>query len=285
MADKNRENEHIRETRDFRENNGAEGETAGVPAFFAKDIAGPGDREESSVPRELPGPGRQEAGGPGKGPEEPGLELFDLIYGVLFDPGRTFKKAAASPPLWQSVFIYAVINLLSGIMGIFIKLRVMPFGTLDLAVPVIQVVKGMIPLLAIGGFFMQFIKWFTYSALLHLIADFLGGKGSARGVFTVYGLAALPTLFLIPVQLLVIALDPRSILVNIILIPVSLALAIWGIILLVMGIREVHRLSTGRAIAVVLTPVLVMAVLAILTLIIIISFAASLPPLLRWPSL
>jgi len=165
----------------------------------------------------------------------------------------------------------------SGAMGTFINFRTMPLAVSDLPMGVLRIVQGMLPLIALGGVVLQFIKWFTYSALLHLLADFYGGKGTARGVFTVYGLAGLPTLFIIPVQLLALAVLPGNFFLNILVIPISLALAVWGIILLVLGIREVHRFSTGRALAVVFTPVLVIALLIIIAVVILISVAASIP--------
>lgn len=247
------------------------GEPVGGPLPFEEGAGAIEGRQE------LAGAGEREAGGPGGDPGRPEYNLLDLIYGVLFDPVRTFKKAAADPPLWQSVLIYAIVTVFSGAMGTFINFRTMPLAVSDLPMGVLRIVQGMLPLIALGGVVLQFIKWFTYSALLHLLADFYGGKGTARGVFTVYGLAGLPTLFIIPVQLLALAVLPGNFFLNILVIPISLALAVWGIILLVLGIREVHRFSTGRALAVVFTPVLVIALLIIIAVVILISVAASIP--------
>ncbi|MTI83565.1 MAG: YIP1 family protein [Firmicutes bacterium] len=216
------------------------------------------------------------------GPEKPGLNFLDLIYGVLFDPARTFQKVAANPPLWQAVLIYVLVSVLTGAMGVFVNFRIMPAAVSELSSTVMGLVQSILPLLALGGILLQFVKWFTYSALLHLLADFFGGKGTARGVFTVYGLAGLPTLFIIPVQLLVLGISPGNSWLDIFTIPVSIALTIWAVILLILGIKEVHGFSTGRAAAVVFTPVAAMAVLVVITIITMVSVITSIPSLDQW---
>jgi hypothetical protein len=52
----------------------------------------------------------------------------------------------------------------------------------------------------------------------------------------------------------------------------ALAGAIWGLVLQVVGIREVHRTSTGRAVVVVLAPI-ILAFLAALLLIVLMALA------------
>lgn len=213
-------------------------------------------------------------------PGQSGPGVLELIYGVLFDPVRTFKKVAANPPLLQAVLIYALIGFAGLIMGVFVNLDYLPRSIPELPLPVLQLLQKMAPFIALVGFVIQFIKWFAYSALLHLIADLYGGRGRARGVFTVYGLAALPTIFLLPVQLLQIVLG-QSFLLGILVLLVSIALGIWGVVLLVLGVREVHQFTTSMALAVVFTPVLVILTLIFLAVLAVMASAASLPPLVQ----
>ncbi|MCF8011282.1 MAG: YIP1 family protein [Clostridiales bacterium] len=207
----------------------------------------------------------------------PGLGFLELIYGILFEPVKTFKQIAFNPPIGQAVIIYLAVKLLSGIMGAFINANTMA-GALTQVPPILaQVIHGMVPLFILLGLLIQFIKWFVYSGVLHLLADFYGGAGTARGVFTVYGLAALPTVFLIPVQLLLLVLSPGEGFVNLLIIPVTLALAIWGFIILILGVREVHEFSTGRSVLVIFTPVIAIILLVIIAAAVLFSVAASLP--------
>jgi hypothetical protein len=261
----------------------------------------PGDNGEKGIPQLLlPAEGQQQTGDTGdngtnpgeqtgiipedsgEGPEKPELSFLELVYGVLFDPVSTFKMVAANPPLWQSILIYGIIVIFTGAMGIFINFRTLPPSLTDLPAVVVRAVQGILPLLAMGGVFFQFIKWFVYSALLHLLADFYGGKGNARGVFTVYGLAGLPTLFIILVQLLVLSTSPGNTFLNMLTLTVSLALSVWGIVLLIIGIREVHGFSTGRAVAVVFTPAAVIALLIVSVFIVLLSVVTSIPSAEQW---
>ncbi|WP_238472676.1 YIP1 family protein [Desulforamulus profundi] len=113
--------------------------------------------------------------------------------------------------------------------------------------------------------------------LLHLLADFYGGRGEARTVFVVYGLAGLPEVFLIPIGVLTTLISPSAAAgVNTL---GSLIVLIWGVILLTIGLREAHRLSTGRALAVIFTPVLAVIVLAVITMVGLMSaMSAFMPP-------
>lgn len=212
--------------------------------------------------------------------EQTSYDILDLIYGVLFDPAQTFKKVAARPPLWQTVTIYALLNLLVGLMGIFINIRTMEYAIPGLMTPVIQ---GAMPFIAFGGFIWRFIKWFIYSALLHLIADFYSGKGNARGVFIVYGLATIPAAFIIPFQVLTLGANFDSMLFSLLFHLLSLIFYLWSVILLIVGIREVHQITTGKAVAVVFTPLMVIILIIIFAIISLMFLAASISHQVSWP--
>ena len=90
------------------------------------------------------------------------------------------------------------------------------------------------------------------------------------------GLAGLPAVLLVPVQLLTLE-------------PVLIAwpetcsqgwlvwLAIWSAVLNIIGVREVHSLSIGRSLLAVLSPYMALLVFSILLLAALVMAAAALP--------
>lgn len=204
--------------------------------------------------------------------------LLELIYGVLFEPAVTMKKVAQRPPLLSAFFIITMIGLFGALMGILTASRVLGDDLRDTPLAhLAPAIQALAPLAAILGLIWGYAKWFAYSAIIHLIADLLGGRGGARGVFALVALAGLPSLFMIPVQFLTYYFGPGHTPVQILVGLTGLGVWIWSVILLVIGLREVHSLSTGRSLLVVFSPYLVLLLMLLLLLAILVVFAASLP--------
>ena len=200
------------------------------------------------------------------------LNYYEIIYGVLFEPVQTMKRVVQNPPLGATLVIVISLSLVSLLTNLYTSAHGgsanlgqemgLPIASAKMFSEALRVAA---PMLAILGTLFYFVKWFFYSALLHLLADFYGGKGEARTVFVVYGLAGLPSVFLIPLDVLTtLALPTLATLANTL---GGLVVLIWGFILLTIGLRESHLLSTGRAVAVILTPVAVVFILIILSLV------------------
>lgn len=207
--------------------------------------------------------------------------LLELIYGILFDPVGTFRRTAQSPPLGRSIVIFSLVKILSVLVGGYLSSRYM-FGSIpgfeDLGLD--QAVKFLVPIVAVIMLIYEYIKWFVYSCILYLLAELFGGRGRAAGALTVTGLAALPALLFLPVQVLVAVFGGMAISgpVNIL---IWLAVMIWGAVLVVTGLRETQHISTGRAVMVALTPVLSLIFIFIIIIMILAGMVAPLAHLLK----
>lgn len=205
------------------------------------------------------------------------LSLLDLLYGILFSPVKTYRRVAELPPVGTTILLVLSLNLVLAIMGTFSTDTEFARMNPDLMGPRVRAaIETAAPAMAMIGFIFNVLIWFFYSALLHLIADFFGGKGRAVTTFTVYGLASLPALVLIPFNGL--ELISNSNIISTLSIIMSIAVLIWGIVLLTLGLREVHQFSTGRALAVVVTPWVAGFVILVLITILLIGFLSSLAP-------
>jgi len=204
--------------------------------------------------------------------------ILELVYGVLFEPVRTFAGLTRQPPVLSAVVIVVLLNLAEALMGLFTTPQYMRGLQLP-NLPELDVLYSMlIPLVAVGGFFFGFAKWFLMAGVLHLLAELYGGRGSARSVFTVYGLAGIPAALMIPVQLLGVFFA-SSAAFNTITGLLSLAVFIWSVVLLIIGIREVHGFGTGKAALTVFTPALAIVLMFIVGLIMFGSVISTIPDL------
>ncbi|MCL6449157.1 MAG: YIP1 family protein [Armatimonadetes bacterium] len=217
-------------------------------------------------------------GGTGAPGAPPGF--LELVYGVLFEPVAAFPKIVQHLPIGQTVLIFTLVNVLVAIMSGLLTPRLMhPSAAGHMAV----MMKAMTLMVAILGLVYQYAKWFIYSALLHLLAEFLGGRGRAVGVWTVAGLASLPGIFLVPANLILFIFGAKGFTLSLFMYLFGFIVLIWGMVLLALGIRQEHALSTGKAVAVVLLPVGAVLAGGVVLLVAIMATATSLAPLLPVP--
>lgn len=228
-------------------------------------------------------PGEQLPGGGRIGGGEPDPGFLEWVYGALFEPAGTMKKVAEKPPLGTAVLVVALLTLLGAVMGFLTASRVLTQGMYTPALEnFLPALRATTPFWVILSLFWGFAKWFGYSALLHLAADLLGGRGSARGVFATVGLAGLPSLFMAPAQVLAYWFGESAAATALVGLA-GLAAGIWSAVLLVIGLKQVHGLSTGHAVLVVLSPALALLFLLTLLLIAVLVFVAFMPAPMHFP--
>ncbi len=173
------------------------------------------------------------------------LENFlDKLKGLLFNPVETFQKSREDTlgTAFAYYIVLAIVNsilitLLFSAVASLTPLAMLP-GFTELFSPIVFVV------LLVGWIVAPFIG----GAWLHLFVWLLGGrKGYIQTVKAVM-YAATPSQLLgwIPI--------------------VSIIGMIWGLVLEVIGIRELQEISTGRAIAAVILSVVVVLVIIALIL-------------------
>jgi hypothetical protein len=197
----------------------------------------------------------------------PAPGFLEIVYGVLFEPVRTMKKVAENPPLTAALLSFTIISLLGAVMGLLAFSKFISQGHDAGIAQLLPGAQVLVPAGLIIGLIMSYIKWFCYSAIINLVAELLGGRGTARGVFAAFGLAGLPLILIIPFQFLAYWYGTGVSAVTVLLMLVWLVLGMWSGIIFVIGIREVHALSTGRSVLVLLIPCLALVLLVVLSVI------------------
>ncbi|OPX91645.1 MAG: Yip1 domain protein [Pelotomaculum sp. PtaB.Bin013] len=227
------------------------------------------DRESNEINDVNPGPDLSPGGGNSR------LDFLELVYGVLFDPVRTMEIVAKRPPVGLAFLVFTILSASSVTVWMLAASQTLTTGLYGSGMErLLPVSRTLIPLGVIFGLFWGYVKWFGYSAVIHLAAELLDGKGAAAGVFAVVGLAGLPTVFMVPAHLLSYWLGTGGL---IIIILAGLATGIWSAVLLVIGLKRVHGLTTGRSVLVVLSPFMVFLALMIIMIAALVAVAASLP--------
>ena len=190
------------------------------------------------------------------------ISFYELLYGILLQPRLTFRKIAATTPLLHAFLIFIGVNILTALVGLFTISAPELTQSLGEGLPLeFQKVFEFLtsPAFAtVGTFFslvFSLLMWFLMSAVLNLFAELFGGKGSGIGVLTVLGCATLPQIVAIPFEVLFYLFGLPSGLLALISIP----LLIWTqLILPIIGLREVHKFSLGKAVLTIFTPMILL---------------------------
>lgn len=186
-------------------------------------------------------------------------ESLEIIYGVLFQPRTAMSRLSAEPPLVLAIILYVFVDIFSGFASYTAWSDLLPSGILSILSPYFFIV----------GVAIQLLVWFGVTAVFHLIAEFMGGRGSGITLLTLLGLAQLPRLFYPPLALILNAVSP------LIAGLASFAFNVWIIVLYVIAVSNVYSLSTARAVLVVFLPVICLIVLAVILVVMVGLIAAS----------
>lgn len=192
---------------------------------------------------------------------------LELLYGTFFQPVATFGRLGTGRPVGAIILLFALTGILSLVAA-----------TSEPGTKLPPVIGGLLSsFLLTTGVIFGLGLWFTMAGILQIIAELFGGQGRGFTLWLGVALAGLPGILYIPLGLVGPHLGPgRAIL--------SIALAIWEVILLIIAVREIHRLSTARAVAVVMLPVGFFIGSLLLMVAFGVALAGSLP-LLRGPGL
>lgn len=187
--------------------------------------------------------------------------ILEDIYDVLFQPRAALARIANQAKLSSALVVFLVCVFVP-MWAICLGMQVAGSPT---SVGFIMVVQ------AIGSV----AVWLIGTAVWHLCAELFGGRGSAVGLLTALGFAHFPRIFIVPLWVLATWL-PAAI-SPLFLGGAGVVIAFWTISLEVLAISGAYEISRTKAVLVLLTPVLFMAIAAV-----ILVFMAGVT-LIQWP--
>jgi hypothetical protein len=179
----------------------------------------------------------------------------DNVAGSLVTPVRTLRdvaeREAVVPALMLVVLIVAVSS--AGQAATIL----LGFGQFaGLYSPVLGAAAGTLVTLQLlglaGNLIWVPVFWTILAAILYGVAYLLGGRGRFGGLWAASGFAFAPQLLLAPFTAVGDVLAPLGsgyqLLGWLVVLPVTIAMAIWTLILLAIAVRESMAISTGRAV-------------------------------------
>ncbi|MBW2987572.1 YIP1 family protein [Candidatus Woesearchaeota archaeon] len=180
------------------------------------------------------------------------------IYNVAFHPTRFFKTVENEPFLTTLLFFL----ILSGIIAI-ITFPVNYFTFQQATAGMIAEIEGatygtVIALASLGQYIIKIAGLLFVTLILHLAVKIMKGQPSYAQSFKVFVYSFAPIL-VASIALDYFFLNPILLLVSMI---ISLGLFVYQLYLMVIGIRDLHKLSTNRAIKTLLLFILFVIILA-----------------------
>lgn len=171
--------------------------------------------------------------------------LFETLYDILFQPRIGMRNIAERKNVGQA-FVAFLLSILIPMWAVYFGLKAAGMSTM---------INMMIGFKVFGSM----VMWIMGAAIWHLIAEFFGGQGTARGLFAALGFAHIPRIFIVPLWALVAVMPAGS---KTLLMAVSLlAVLFWSFYLDIIAIKEVHQLSLAKAVLVMTMPVLFIGLL------------------------
>lgn len=175
-------------------------------------------------------------------------QLLEILYDVLFYPAQAMRQVVDKELTRQGLLVFLLSVLLPS-LALWLGLRDSVMGMAASALSMFH----------IGG---SMLLWFTGTAILHLIAEFYGGQGRAKGLFAALGFAQLPRILIIPLWVLA-ALLPEAIR------PLFMGLSAAGVLLWILALhvsalQAAYTFGKAKAVLVLTTPLLAFVLFVLL---------------------
>ena len=189
------------------------------------------------------------------------LTFFQKIKGFLSSPSATFQKVKnedfGESFKYYLILVIVLYGILSVVFSIILQYLIYSFftsnpyyaysnilgpGTLSYS-STFNIVPSLIILAILLGYLFTIVgailSYFIGGLWVHLWVYIFGGRKGISQTLKAYGYGSTPTLVLgwIPI--------------------ISIIFSIWTLILFTLGIRELHEISTGKAVAAVLIAILI----------------------------
>ncbi|BBB91213.1 MAG TPA: Yip1 family protein [Methylomusa anaerophila] len=171
--------------------------------------------------------------------------FLETVYDVLFEPRQAMQAIAEQRLTGQALAMFAI-SMLVPVWTVYTGVTGMADSPATVAMFGVHL-------------FASLVFWVLSAAVLSFIAELYGGQGTVLGLFAALGFSHLPRIAIIPAWVFVAIMPPvtRPVLMGII----GLAVVTWTLALNVAALRGAYGLSGAKAVLVLLTPILAVAIL------------------------
>ena len=187
-------------------------------------------------------------------------EKLDIIQDLFVNPTSVIRRVSPDKYLGVALFVVAL-SVISSNVGWLLLLQQNITPSLFIATLLIRTVFLLLLLFILCG-------------VLSMVAGFYGGVGNVRFFYIAACLSLIPYWLVTPVALSLSYFELTGLSSSLLFFLARMALFFWAAGLFVISIRETYVFSTGKAVATLLTPVVVVCILLIVFLTLLISIMA-----------
>jgi hypothetical protein len=207
----------------------------------------------------------------------PPYEPIGALTGVITQPVPTMRSIAAARPWLIALLIVVITSVLSGMSNVTAPIPDMgQFGQLPpetrrMVEQFFASIRS--PALWLGvGLVLGPIFFIIGSGITYLFARLFGGRGPFTGLLATLGYANVPSILSAILTMLLNLGGPA---IASIAGLVGFVIAIWVLVLQVIGVRESMNMSTGRAVATILVPIVLLILLVCVLMFVVIGALVS----------
>jgi len=207
--------------------------------------------------------------------------FIDNLYGVIFTPSEAMKKITREKPIGQGLIVLILSTLLPMLSTsrTFVRINqlqpTLPPGMPPQIAPFIHSMGPFLLIIAaITIIIFKPLITFLFTALIHMISEFLGGEGEGKGLFTGFCFASFPSILMAPIHIInnFTSFNIASIF--------NFALFIWVIVLQVIAVKQNNNFSTSRAVLTYVLPWLILLAAVIVMFVISLSIISAMIPVI-----
>jgi len=178
--------------------------------------------------------------------------IIETLVGVLARPASTLRRVSQQQPIGLALLVYLVVNLITTVVVLTEPRMLEELGLPDFGMPVLLLGSSLISILALV----------ILTAICHLVASVLGGRGSYGGLFSAFAFSALPGVFAAPSEVLGLLPVVGDLLSGLGI----FGILVWSLVLTILAVRETYTLTTGRAILILLLPLVLLPLVVVMVL-------------------
>ncbi len=204
-----------------------------------------------------------------------GFKFFQRLIDVLFRPGFFYKKAQKRLQLaerekqfklamWFVLTISVLTALIVGLISFFGSILLGTIGYSAMWLPLKIILSAII----------SFVVSFIWAAIIHLFVKIFKGQEEYKETYRAVAYAYAPYFPLTTLGALLGLIPVAGTFIQGTLVVITL---VWEAVLLVLGIKYLQKLSTGKAVASILLPYVILILLAIImAVVLVLLFGAAL---------
>ncbi|NLY10823.1 MAG: hypothetical protein GX020_03945 [Firmicutes bacterium] len=187
--------------------------------------------------------------------------MLDIVTGIILKPVETFRQIKGKKLFWLATLVLIV--------------SLSPVWNISNTEVWIGRPTAIVLFEYLVGSLLGFVSMGIYALIVFPISRLINGTGSFLDTYQALGFSVLPCLFTAPVMVLRFLTASLGFLTSVLDL-IELGLICWTIVLGVIALREVHQLTTGRAVSAYVSPFVVLFLLLGLVVFIITLVAGSL---------